>query len=227
MTVRTMRGTALDGLLGVAFLALLIRVATQSGPLALDSWVTGALPPLHGSGMNPILTWPAELITDLGQPVVWTVGALLIAGAVAGVQRSWLPVRIVAPPVVVEAVVVLTLKAALGRIGPPGATLPHPFGYFPSGHTATAFVCTGALAAVIARQHPGRAPALRIGVVAWTVLIATALVYCRYHWLTDVVGSLLLGLLVLRLCCRPLWTPARLRDDPPAQDDALRVREDA
>jgi membrane-associated phospholipid phosphatase len=57
--------------------------------------------------------------------------------------------------------------------------------------------------------------------------MAAALVYCRYHWLTDVVGSMLLGLLILRVFCGAVWAPERLRDDPTAQDDALRLREDA
>lgn len=221
------RGRAVDVVLAVAFLLLLARVATQSGPLALDARVTDALPPLHGVDAVALLSGPAQLVTDVGDPIVWTAGALLVALVAAWLRRSVLPLRIVALPVVVEAVLVLGLKAAVGRTGPAGSHPPDPFGYFPSGHTATAVVCTGALAALVAVHQPDWARAMRIGVAVWSVLIAAALLYCRYHWLTDVLGSLLLGALVLRLLCRPFWATAdRSGDHPAPQHDPRGLRED-
>jgi undecaprenyl-diphosphatase len=90
---------------------------------------------------------------------------------------------------------------------------------------------------LVALWRPGWRRWLRAGVTAWVLLMAASLVYYRYHWLTDVLASLLLGLLILRLLCRPLWAPGADRrppgvrgtsgDDPTAEENALRLREDA
>jgi undecaprenyl-diphosphatase len=182
-----------------------------------------------------VVSWPARLVTDVGEPTSWTLATLAVGAALALTWRSWVPARLVVLPVVVEAVIVLALKAGVHRSGPPGEIAPRILGYFPSGHTATAFVCTGALATLIALLRPAWRRWLRAAVVGWALLMAASLVWYRYHWLTDVLASLLLGLLILRLLCRPLWAPeaaptasaGRSGDDPPTQDDALRLREDA
>jgi undecaprenyl-diphosphatase len=196
-----------DAVLAAAFLVLTVLVARQSGPLALDSRVEQALPPRSGPDSVALLSVPAHLVADAGWPDLWVLLTLAVAGAVSIRRRSATAIRVVAPPVLVEAAAVLILKAALGRVGPPGSALPHPLGLYPSGHTATALVCTGALTALIATMRPEWTRRLRVATVVWTVLIAASLVLLRYHWLTDVIGSLLLGLLILRLTCRSVWAP--------------------
>jgi undecaprenyl-diphosphatase len=196
-----------NGALATAFVLLTVLVARQSGPLALDSRVDRALPPPSGHGSVTLLSLPARLVTDAGLPELWVVVTLAIAGALSIRRRSAAPIRLVAPPVLVMAVAVLGLKAALGRVGPPGSDPPDPFGLYPSGHTATALVCAGALTALVAVSRPEWIGRLRVASGVWAVAMAAALVQYRYHWLTDVIGSLLLGLLILRLTCRPVWAP--------------------
>jgi membrane-associated phospholipid phosphatase len=217
----------LEVLLAAGFVGLLVLIWTRHGPPAVDARVFAHTPPAAGRHVSSGLSTIARYVTDLGQPIAWTVGTLVLAAALALARHSWFPFRLVVLPVGVEAVVVLTLKAAVGRVGPPGSTGGQSGGYFPSGHTATALVCTGALAALLAAGRPEWARALRIAVFAWSVLMAAALVYVGYHWLTDVVASLLLGFLILRLACPGMWAPRRSGDDSPPKDDALRLRENA
>jgi undecaprenyl-diphosphatase len=78
---------------------------------------------------------------------------------------------------------------------------------FPSGHTAAALVCFGALALLLAHRRPDWQRQLLVGVAAVTPAVAAALVYANYHWLSDVVASIALG--VALLVPLQLWLRAR------------------
>jgi membrane-associated phospholipid phosphatase len=85
-------------------------------------------------------------------------------------------------------------QARLGFVLPFGVdpdTLNH-FNSFPSDHGAVFFT----LCAVIWRERP------QLGMVAfaWAVIVDLARVYEGYHFPSDLVGSIALGLLVLYLC---------------------------
>ncbi len=91
-------------------------------------------------------------------------------------------------------VAVVVLKAWVGRAGP---ALRHGHvatGYFPSGHTTSAFLCHS-LVIVLARGvgisgwYP---PAFRVGSGA-AALVGTAMVYSNFHWLSDVLAGWALG----------------------------------
>ena len=125
--------------------------------------------------------------------------ALLILGTVlVAARRRWSFTCRCACAAVVGATgtaLTLGLKAAVGRVdthgevGPTGGKLPHT--------PATSSCCSwppGCLALLL-RQRPGRMAwflvGLAAGTMAWALLVQTA------HWLTDVVGALLIGVLVL------------------------------
>ena len=88
---------------------------------------------------------------------------------------------------------VLGLKALLGRPGPPGSTVHGVFGYYPSGHTATALVCSATVAALLAERHPCSRGRLAAASASWTVLVGASMVFHGFHWLSDVVAAVLLG----------------------------------
>ncbi|CAL7964207.1 membrane-associated protein [Gammaproteobacteria bacterium] len=71
---------------------------------------------------------------------------------------------------------------------------------FPSAHTALSLAFYGFLAVIIAREskkQDRRVPYIISGVLV--VLIALSRLYLGVHWLTDVVGSFLIGLVVVLL----------------------------
>jgi membrane-associated phospholipid phosphatase len=90
------------------------------------------------------------------------------------------------------AVVVVTVKHGVDRPSPPGAFVTHG-GSYPSGHTASALVCLGALAVAVAEFRPAWERRMLAGIAVLTVVIAVGLVYADFHWVTDTVGSMLLG----------------------------------
>ncbi|MDK1475138.1 phosphatase PAP2 family protein [Streptomyces sp. 549] len=178
--------------------------------------------------------WWAQLGADLGSLAV-ALPVLLAASAVlwwreAGQARLggtrppggwWWPVAGYAGALAAVPLLVVPLKALVGRPGPLGGT-----GYYPSGHTATAVVAYGAAAALLAYGSAGRS--VRFAVRAAAVLLVTAcgtgLVVRGYHWPLDVVGSLLLGTGLLAVAAaitarRPRGAPPPRASPAPAPPD--------
>jgi membrane-associated phospholipid phosphatase len=151
---------------------------------------------------HPALGRAGHDITDvLSPPVDATCLALgLVVIAVRDRRRD----AVVAAAVtgLVAAVAVLVTKWAVGRLPPRGNVLTHG-GSFPSGHTAAAVVCFGALALLVSLDRPWLRRPLLLATAAATIVVATALVYIAAHWLTDVVASALLGVGLLALL--DLW----------------------
>ena len=72
---------------------------------------------------------------------------------------------------------------------------------FPSGHATTAAACLAAFALVIGRRRSLRLRAILVGIaVGLAVAIALARVWLGVHWLTDVLGGLVLGWTWFTLC---------------------------
>ncbi|MEU8776388.1 phosphatase PAP2 family protein [Streptomyces sp. NPDC048606] len=139
-----------------------------------------------------------ERLSDLGNiPVAVPVLALAMAyaarrGRVRAALAAGLAMALV-PALVVP------LKAWTAR---PGPLEPWAAGYFPSGHTATAFVAYAGAALLVGPYARRRWPAA----VALVLTGATAagLVLRGFHWPLDVVASLLL--------CTPLVLAVRWSD---------------
>jgi membrane-associated phospholipid phosphatase len=81
-------------------------------------------------------------------------------------------------------------------------------GEFPSGHTAAMGLYVGTAVLLLARGRLRAVGLVAVGLLA--CLIGTALVYDRFHWLSDVVGSLLLAPALLWWVAS---TPAMARHD--------------
>jgi undecaprenyl-diphosphatase len=110
--------------------------------------------------------------------------------------------RALAAAVVVQSVLVVTLKAAAGRVRPWIAMgLPEPVGAphdgsFPSGHAAGAFCVAAFLAVMWPSWLPGprwRARAVSVAGLAVAALIALSRVYLGAHFPSDVVAGAALG----------------------------------
>jgi membrane-associated phospholipid phosphatase len=121
---------------------------------------------------------------------------LVVAGlATAAVRRSRRRAVLVVGLAVGSAVVTRVLQALVGRPDTHASTASLG-GSYPSGHTVAMIVCVGGL--FIARS--GR---LRPSSCAWCAVAATvmglSLLVQAAHWLTDVVGGVLVGVLILSI----------------------------
>ncbi|MEU4732514.1 MULTISPECIES: phosphatase PAP2 family protein [unclassified Streptomyces] len=150
-----------------------------------------------------------ERLSDLGNvPVALPV--LLLAAAYAARRGNRRGALAAAVAMALVPALIVPLKEWTAR---PGPLEPWAAGYYPSGHTATAFVAYAG-AALLLRPYTGRAwwgwwP-LVVALVL-TGATATGLVLRGYHWPLDVLASLLmctpLLLAVGRSCRRTRRSP--------------------
>jgi undecaprenyl-diphosphatase len=142
---------------------------------------------------RPVDPW-AHRLADLGD-VIPAIPVLLIVAAIVAVRRrSSRPALMALLALAWLAAVVVPAKLLIARPGPGGSPLSgHHLGYFPSGHTADAMMCYGTAALIVVA---GGSRALRRVVGAFVCLliavIGMALIWCDYHWTSDVFGSLTL-----------------------------------
>jgi membrane-associated phospholipid phosphatase len=117
-------------------------------------------------------------------------------------RRSWQPVLRFAVACGLLLAVVWACKAGMGRTPPGTAGLVRTGGRsYPSGHTITAVVMSGLVARLavdFGLPALWRAP---LRVLAWVAPVATGagMVLLVYHWLTDAVAGLAVGVVVLRV----------------------------
>jgi len=185
-------------------LAILTVNVLVHGPLfGLDERIRAAV---LARADSPAWRWlsdtphrPAPLLTDLGMTTVAIPVLAAVALALAIRRRTVRPVLIALTGVVLLIGTVIPAKILIGRSGPglppvsPGA-----LGVFPSGHTSTACVCFSLAVLMLLAGRPARDwyPALAGLGLLW-LGVGTALVWCDWHWFTDVVaGWALSGLLI-------------------------------
>lgn len=158
---------------------------------------------------------PAQLITDLGRETV-AVPVLAVVAAVLAIRgHTRRPLLVAATGVVLLLVTVIPAKIIVARPGPGTTALAAgSWGYFPSGHTSTACVCYSIAVCLLIAGRPGwsRRAALT-GLAAVWLLVGAALIWCDYHWASDVLAGWALSALIVWLALRiPL--PQRL---PPSR----------
>jgi undecaprenyl-diphosphatase len=132
----------------------------------------------------------AAVFAHSGDSWFWGVGLLAVLATGTPGARAWSLQALVS--IVVLAAVVLTIKLLIRRRRPEGdwgaiyrVTDPHSF---PSGHAARAI-----LLAVLAAGH---GPAgFAAAVIAWAPLVALARVAMGLHYLSDILGGAVLGLI--------------------------------
>jgi membrane-associated phospholipid phosphatase len=186
-----------------------VTIALWTGHLlgldvAVDDWSRSHRP--------PVLYWAARVGNYLGQGTYLFVLALGIAAYLGWKRRT---IRLVLPVLateIVSAAVVLGLKLTLHRAPPNNQHhVPHPERLFsdpasqsyPSGHLVVAFVWYGILAYLLVGILPERW--LRLIRYLPPAVLSVTTVYLSFHWLTDTVAGLFLGLLLYRLIMRVRW----------------------
>ncbi|MER5896620.1 phosphatase PAP2 family protein [Streptomyces sp. NPDC001876] len=179
---------------------LLILVAVRWSPLmSLDRTVAEAL---HRRAVTePGLVHVNRVLTDwVWDP--WTMRALI---AVAVIALWWRGARLLAVWVAATSALATAvqqgLKAALGRERPqwPDPVDSANYAAFPSGHAMTAVVSCGLLLWLLRLLDAGpRLWRTALAVAGVSVVgVAVTRLYLGVHWMTDVVGGLLLGAAVV------------------------------
>jgi undecaprenyl-diphosphatase len=143
-----------------------------------------------------------KTVTQLGSTIV-----VVVVGAIVGLGTSF-TTRRVAPTAFILMVLVgnsaITnlIKVLVGRARPTISVLAGFTGQsFPSGHSAAAAACWGAVALLVARHwsHSGRSAAFGAA-AAIAVMVACSRVFLGVHWLSDVIAGLAVGWGWLALC---------------------------
>ncbi|GIF09473.1 phosphatase PAP2 family protein [Actinoplanes siamensis] len=203
-----------DVLLLAAFAALTVALI-QDHLLALDErvadWAFGHQP--------PVPYWTARVLNYLGQggQVLTPIG-LILTGLLTYRTRS---IRALFPFIAAYVVTYLTIgpmklyfdRAAPRYEGPFKTEMFNPVASgvesrsFPSGHMGNALVwyaVFGILAAALLRRTLTRWEFFAIRVLPVVIVFITT-VYTGFHWLTDSIAGLLLGLFLARLVERIPW----------------------
>ena len=131
----------------------------------------------------------AAVFAHSGDSWFWGAGLVLIIWRGDAAQRAWALQLLLA--IAGLAAIVLVIKFLIRRRRPPGEwgsiyrlTDPHSF---PSGHAARAFL----IAALVVAWGPSWLVPI---VVLWAPLVALARVATGLHYLSDVLGGIVLGL---------------------------------
>ncbi|MBV9293696.1 MAG: phosphatase PAP2 family protein [Frankiales bacterium] len=154
---------------------------------------------LHGHHADWVVT-ACRWFTDVFSPLA-DLGVLAVVGVLVARHRSdRRPLLAAASGAALLAVTVLAVKHGMGR--PPPTLFPDRPAVesalsYPSGHTASVLVCYGLVAQLLSRRGTPRRRRLLAGTGVLTVLVAAALVYAGYHWLSDTIGAIPLGIAIL------------------------------
>jgi membrane-associated phospholipid phosphatase len=155
---------------------------------------------------NRDLNEVTSVTTKLAETLTITILAVLAVAVTAWVWRRWREPMLVAVAVAGEVTIFVTVTLLVDRSRPPVKHLDAapPTSSFPSGHTAAAVALYGALA-VLASER-ARSALVRGLFIALAVLVplvvAASRMYRGMHYLSDVLGGLLLGWLWLLACVR-------------------------
>jgi membrane-associated phospholipid phosphatase len=185
----------------VLLLAFLTGNVLADGPLVgMDRRIRDAVHPVATSAGWRWLGYgrlaPAQLAGDLGSTKI-AVPVLAVCAVVVAVRfRSPWPLAIAAAGGALLAGTVIPAKILIGRPGPGYASLaPGAWGDFPSGHTSTAGVCYGLAVLLLTAGAPRRAAIAATAAVCF--LVGVAMVWCDYHWFTDVAAGWALSALIV------------------------------
>ncbi len=196
------------GLPALILVFLTVNVLAGSPLLEVDRWIRDVVQAQANSAtwrwLDDTPSAPAQIIVEFGSNQV-AIPVLAACALIAYLRRRSVRALLAAGAcVVLLLVTVIPAKILIARPGP-GPTQVHVapggLGVFPSGHTTTASVCflLGALLLV-----PGLPARIRTALVAFAVLVCflvgVALIWCNYHWFTDVVAGWALAAIIVQAC---------------------------
>ncbi|MFN2387109.1 MAG: phosphatase PAP2 family protein [Thermoanaerobaculia bacterium] len=183
----------------VVLFGTLVRFVFHAEGYDLDRSVTLAIRKFHAPGQDRVL----RAITALGD--VWVLApATAVVTAALFRKAHRVSALLFAGSVLGGLLLNVLLKWTFGRPRPdlwPPLVTEHTFA-FPSGHAAMATAFYGGAAAVVFHlsSRPGIRLASFLAAAATITAVAVSRVYLGAHWLTDVVGGILLGVFWVSVC---------------------------
>lgn len=179
----------------VLFVALAVAAAVDGG-----SFLLPVDRPVEEFAVEHRTEWLDSTMRTItwfgGGATVLVLGALLAVAA--GARRVALGVSIAALTIV-RPLLSSSVKALVDRDRPELSPLLDPFGdSFPSGHVLGASVWL--VVPVVLSLYVDSAPVRRattVGAVVIIVLVGVSRIYLGVHWLSDVIGGMLLAVLML------------------------------
>lgn len=196
---------------GLLFALTLLAVAGTTGIAAWDqpvhSWFVA-----RRSGGSTVL-W--EIVTTLSSPTYMTILGIVVASLWAAVRRElWRPALLLAS-MAFTAMFSFVIKHLVGRPRPPAAEFmmgPDGSYSFPSGHTFGSAVFILVIAYLLLSRHTStlRRAAAVIAAAVLIPAVAISRLYLGYHWLSDVMASMALAVVVLGLVMAvDTWQPLK------------------
>lgn len=181
----------LIGLLAIIFIDLWL-----GGPLRrLDVAVANRAIPLDSPWRGPLL-----IPDGVGLRAITAPALVVISGGLGWRIRSWRPVVLALSAILLVNLTVGFMKLGFGR-GLPRDHNPDLFiggVMWPSGHAANISMTMAMLIFLFSRYRgiilSPRAKALAIGIP--TSIMCSASIICAYHWLSDLIAGVAVGLLV-------------------------------
>ena len=170
--------------------AFLIIVIGHGEPLAMDLWVHELMRALR----NPLADRPLAALASLGDEQVLAPVSLLVLAYLCW-RKRWMAAGHWLAALAFGLALTAWLGASVDIPKPPSVS--SGFG-FPSIAVTMSTIIFGFFAVLIARELPGRTrvwPYLVSGIVV--ALIGFARLYLGAHWLSDVIGGMLFGLVWL------------------------------
>ena len=204
------------------WLALLGLFALLSATVEVHWWngLDHAASDWSSSHRVPWFWNAAKVVFDVATPEVALPITLAIGLLLAWRQHRWDLAWRAGLQVALVVASVLLLKPLLAVPGPTRNPLGDHGGAFPSGHTTSTVVCAALILACLGRPRDRSARVARAAfVVAVVGIVGASVVYLSYHYVSDAVGGLLLGLLIVTL---PV--PAVRRQRAPVEATAAGAR---
>jgi membrane-associated phospholipid phosphatase len=181
------------------WLALLGLFALVSATVEVHWWngLDHAASDWSSSHRVPWFWNAAKVVFDVATPEVALPITLAIGLLLAWRQHRWDLAWRAGLQVALVVASVLLLKPLLAVPGPTRNPLGDHGGAFPSGHTTSTVVCAALILACLSRPRDRSA---RVACAALVVgIVGASVVYLSYHYVSDAVGGLLLGLLIVTL----------------------------
>jgi membrane-associated phospholipid phosphatase len=197
-------------LLEVCFGLLLVRPLADSrivrSDLAWERWLAD-----HRTRLLNAVARGCTLVAETVPVIVLLLIALVVAWRASSIKIA--PVFL-ALAIGGEKLIYLVTSLVVGRDRPPVETLGHTYATtsFPSGHVASAITLYGSIAllATVDRPRPCRR-VLLVGVALIAAAVGLARMYRGFHYPTDVLAGVFLGVCWLTIVWRLLMRPVEAR----------------